>query len=130
GIARPFLPQCQRCGVLHMGPTDFDDVVPRSCVLADRVAERRNRRNETFLHVDGGGDTHRGGEGVIRRLGHVDVIVGMDRLVAAQRVPAIWQQRLEITSLTFMLNWVPLPVIQTCNGNMSWCFPARISSHA
>src|SRR5499427_3470668 len=34
-------------------------------------------------------------------------------------VPASWQQRLEITSLTFMLNCVPLPVIHTCNGNMS-----------
>src|SRR5262249_53682069 len=34
-------------------------------------------------------------------------------------VPASWQQRLEITSLTFMLNCVPLPVIQTCRGNMS-----------
>src|ERR1700737_5355571 len=33
-------------------------------------------------------------------------------------VPASWQQRLEITSLTFMLNWGPLPVIQTCKGNM------------
>ena len=43
-------------------------------------------------------------------------------------VPASWQQRLEITSLTFILNWVPLPVIQTCSGNMSWCCPARISS--
>jgi len=28
-------------------------------------------------------------------------------------VPAIWQQRFEITSFTFMLNWVPEPVIQT-----------------
>ena len=43
-------------------------------------------------------------------------------------VPAIWQQRFEITSFTFMLNCVPLPVIQTCSGNMSWCCPARISS--
>src|ERR1700733_3108774 len=34
-------------------------------------------------------------------------------------VPASWQQRLEITSFTFMLNWVPLPVIQTWSGNMS-----------
>jgi hypothetical protein len=30
-----------------------------------------------------------------------------------------WQQRFEITSLTFMLNCVPLPVIQTWSGNMS-----------
>src|SRR5215813_1361554 len=43
-------------------------------------------------------------------------------------VPASWQHRLEITSLTFMLNCVPEPVIQTCNGNISWCWPARISS--
>src|SRR5262252_8154032 len=34
-------------------------------------------------------------------------------------VPASWQQRLEITSLTFMLNCVPLPVIHTCSGNIS-----------
>src|SRR5215469_2654817 len=34
-------------------------------------------------------------------------------------VPAIWEQRFEITSLTFMLNCVPLPVIQTCSGNIS-----------
>ncbi len=34
-------------------------------------------------------------------------------------VPASWQLRFEITSFTFMLNWVPLPVIQTCSGNMS-----------
>src|SRR5579862_1721546 len=33
--------------------------------------------------------------------------------------PAIWQQRFEITSLTFMLNCVPLPDIHTCKGNMS-----------
>ncbi len=33
--------------------------------------------------------------------------------------PASWLHRLEITSLTFMLNWVPLPVIQTCSGNIS-----------
>src|SRR5262249_25310085 len=33
--------------------------------------------------------------------------------------PASWLHPLEITSLTFMLNWVPLPVIQTCRGNIS-----------
>src|SRR5262249_42774935 len=42
--------------------------------------------------------------------------------------PAICEQRLAITSLTFMLNWVPLPVIQTWSGNWSWYWPSRISS--
>src|SRR5262245_56447538 len=31
-------------------------------------------------------------------------------------------------ALRLVLNWVPLPVIQTCRGNMSWCWPAGISS--
>src|SRR6266481_9051856 len=43
-------------------------------------------------------------------------------------VPASWQHRFEMTSFTFMLNCVPLPVIHTCNGNMSWCCPDRSSS--
>ena len=39
--------------------------------------------------------------------------LGCTGFLDASSVPASWQQRLEITSLTFMLNWVPLPVIQT-----------------
>src|ERR1700747_3452401 len=34
-------------------------------------------------------------------------------------VPASWQHRFDTTSLTFILNCVPLPVIQTCTGNIS-----------
>src|SRR5579864_3439632 len=54
--------------------------------------------------------------------------LGWTGVLLPSDVPAIWQQRLEITSFTFMLNWVPLPVIHTCNGNISSCCPARISS--
>ena len=35
------------------------------------------------LHALGGGDVHGGGEGVVRRLRHVDVVVGMDRLLGS-----------------------------------------------
>src|SRR5262245_1570312 len=45
--------------------------------------------------------------------------LGCTGVLEPSGVPASWQQRLEITSLTFMLNCVPLPVIQTCSGNMS-----------
>src|SRR5438105_7237257 len=31
-------------------------------------------------------------------------------------VPAVWQQRFDITSLTVMLNCVPEPVLQACSG--------------
>src|SRR5215472_7667716 len=39
--------------------------------------------------------------------------LGCTGVLLPNGVPAIWEQRLEITSLTFMLNCVPLPVIQT-----------------
>src|SRR5262245_36051426 len=45
--------------------------------------------------------------------------LGWTGVLLPSGVPASWLQRLEITSLTFMLNWVPLPVIQTWRGNMS-----------
>src|SRR5215472_19340852 len=54
--------------------------------------------------------------------------LGWTGVLLPRGVPASWQQRLEITSFTFMLNWVPLPVIHTCRGNMSSWRPARISS--
>src|SRR5208337_4909001 len=56
--------------------------------------------------------------------------LGCTGVLLPSAVPASWQQRFEITSLTFILNCVPLPVIHTCSGNMSWCCPARISSQA
>src|SRR3989442_1198693 len=55
--------------------------------------------------------------------------LGCTGVLLPSGVPTSWQQRFEITSLTFMLNCVPLPVIHTCNGNISWYWPARISSH-
>ena len=55
--------------------------------------------------------------------------LGCTGFFAPSGVPASWQQRLETTSLTFMLNWVPLPVIQTRSGNMASCLCSRISSH-
>src|SRR6202044_1566934 len=45
---------------------------------------------------------------------------GWTGVLLPSAVPASWQQRFEITSFTFMLNCVPLPVIHTCNGNISY----------
>src|SRR6516165_8726790 len=45
--------------------------------------------------------------------------LGCTGVLLPSAVPANWQQRLEITSLTFMLNCVPLPVIHTWSGNIS-----------
>src|ERR1700688_3785570 len=45
--------------------------------------------------------------------------LGCTGVLLPSAVPAIWQHRFEITSFTFMLNCVPLPVIQTWSGNIS-----------
>ena len=44
--------------------------------------------------------------------------------------PAISMARLEITSLAFMLLWVPLPVCQTLSGNWSSSLPSETSRAA
>src|ERR1700730_17536276 len=44
--------------------------------------------------------------------------LGCTGVLLPSGVPANCEARFEITSLRFMLNCVPLPVIQTCNGNM------------
>ncbi len=44
--------------------------------------------------------------------------------------PAISMARLEITSLTFMLDWVPEPVCQTTSGKWSLSLPSITSSAA
>jgi hypothetical protein len=44
--------------------------------------------------------------------------------------PAISIARLEITSLAFMLLWVPLPVCQTLSGNWSLSLPSETSRAA
>ena len=43
--------------------------------------------------------------------------------------PASWMHRLEMTSFTFMLVWVPEPVWNTCSGNCSSSAPLITSSH-
>ena len=43
--------------------------------------------------------------------------------------PTSWMHRLEITSLTFMFDWVPDPVWNTYNGNSVSSAPLITSSH-
>ena len=55
---------------------------------------------------------------------------GWTGFLRAHRPPAISMARLEITSLTFMLVCVPLPVCQTRSGKWSSSLPAMTSSAA
>jgi hypothetical protein len=85
GIARPFLAEREWGRILHVGAADLHDVVPFDRLDRDRIAQRGDGGNEPLLDIDGGGNVHCRRKGVVRRLRHVDVIVGMNRVLAAER---------------------------------------------
>ena len=99
-----------------MGPPDLDDLGELAGLVVERVPQLLQGGEEPVLDLLGGGDVHGRREGVVRRLAHVDVIVGMDRLLEPITPPIISMARFEITSLRFMLDWVPEPVCQTTSG--------------
>ena len=83
-VAGPLLPEGDRRRVLHVGPADLDDVRPLVRLRRDRALERLHREDEPLLDVDRGRDVHGRRERVVGRLGHVDVIVGVNRRLAAE----------------------------------------------
>ena len=68
-----------------MGPADLDDVPPFLRLGGDRVAERLHGGDQPPLHADRRGDMHGGGKRIVGRLAHVDVLVRVDRRLAAER---------------------------------------------
>ena len=118
GIARKFLAERQRGRVLEMGAADLDDPVPARRLRGEPAVDGVERRKEPLGDRARGGDVHRGREAVVGRLALVDMIVGVDRRFAAAPVPVrISLARPAITSLAFMLDWVPEPVCQMTSGN-------------
>jgi hypothetical protein len=84
GVAGKFLAQRQRCGVLGVGAPDLDDGSPGLGFVVERIAQLLQRRDQPVHDLFRRRDMHRRGIGIVRRLAHVDVIVGMDRLFRAQ----------------------------------------------
>ena len=67
-----------------MRAADLDDVVPRRGFGRDRVVQRLHGRNQTLLTLTPRQYTSRK-ESIVRRLRHIDVIVGVHRRLAAER---------------------------------------------
>ena len=53
----------------------------------------------------------------------VDMIIGVNWFFGSHFSPISSMARLLITSLTFMLDWVPEPVCHTTSGKLSFNFP-------
>ena len=84
GIARPLLAERDRRRVLHVGAADLDDVLPFLGFGCDGIAKLRDGRNQAPGGADCCRNAHGGREAVIGRLRHVDVIVRMNRRLAAE----------------------------------------------
>src|SRR5260370_27787425 len=67
-----------------MGAADFDNVREFFRFGVERVAESLDGGEEVARGLRGGGDVHGGGKRVVGGLRHVDVVVRMDGLLAAQ----------------------------------------------
>ena len=114
---------------IEMGAADLDDVVPLACLVGERRLQRPATAGSSPAdELDGRGDVHGGGEGVVGGLAHVDVVVGVHRVLDPKRPADQLDGPVAITSLTFMLDWVPDPVCHTYSGKLSSRAPAVTSS--
>ncbi len=84
-IARPLLPERQRRGILHVGASDLDDVLPLFGLGGNRIVQRLHRRHQPLLHTQRRRNVHGRGKVIVGRLRHIDVVVGMNRRLAPQR---------------------------------------------
>ncbi len=65
-----------------MGAADLHDVFEFGLLLLERVADTRDRRNQPMGHLLGGRNMHRSRKGIVGRLRHIDMVVGMNRVLA------------------------------------------------
>lgn len=82
-VAGELLAKSQRSGVLQVSTANLDDVLELVDLDLESVTESLKGRQKGLLELDNGGNVHNGGEGVVGGGGHVDVVVGVDRLLGA-----------------------------------------------
>jgi len=77
GIAAELLAECHRHGVHQMRSARLDYRLPLPRLARQRLVQHLESRNQVPHGGFRGGDVRGGGEGVVRRLRHVDVVVGV-----------------------------------------------------
>ena len=112
-LARPLLADGERHGVLEVGAADLDDVMPLTALAA--MASWR-------LCAAGTGDSVNSCTvAMCMAVGNVSLedwpmltwSLGCTGVLLPSSPPSSWIARLEMTSLTFMFDWVPEPVCHT-----------------
>ncbi len=82
-VAGELLPQRQRRGVLRVGAADLDDIGEGNRLGSQRFAQCLQSRQKPLRDLPAGRDMHGRREGVVRGLAAIDVVVGMNRRLAA-----------------------------------------------
>ena len=85
GVARKFLSEGERSGVLEVGASDLDHRAEGLRAFGERRAERPDRGKHPFLEGQDRRHVHRGREHVVRRLAPVHVVVRVDEALFAAR---------------------------------------------
>ena len=80
GVAAELLAERHGHGVHEMRATGLHDVVELDGLPLERCGERLERGNEIVRELAQRGEVHRRRKDVVRRLAHVDVIVGVNAL--------------------------------------------------
>ena len=73
----------ERHRILQVGAANLHDVLPGLTLRGERLAESLDFRQQSVLDAGGSSNVDRCWEGVVGRLRAVDVIVWMNRLMAA-----------------------------------------------
>ena len=82
-VAGELLTKSERGSILQVGTTDLDDLVKVFHLHLEGVAQASQRRQQSVLQLNNSGNVHGGGEGVVGRSRHVDVVVGVDGLLSS-----------------------------------------------
>ena len=82
-VAGELLTESERGSILQVGTTNFDDLVEFFNLHLEGVAQASQRGQQSALQLNNSGNVHGGGEGVVGRGRHVDVVVGVDGLLSS-----------------------------------------------
>ena len=81
-VTSEFLAESERCGILGVGSSDFDDILELGRFLFEGCEEGFKSWDKNFVSLNNSSDVHNSWEGVIRRLTHVYVVVWVYLFVA------------------------------------------------
>ena len=83
-VPAELLTEGQRGGVLQVRTTDLDDLFESLGLRVQSISQLSQSRNEVLANLNDGGNMHDGGEGVVRALAHVNVVIRVDWLFGTE----------------------------------------------